>query len=182
MKLVRFMKKMISQKNFVKKIKKLDFEKDQTFFKIFSTVENEKIIKTLETAPLTNKLREQRTDISRNSTLHRFEKAFQLLHPADVADLRCLAKFAVDPNHFTFYGYIYLKSLFASYENRNLWARKMKVFYDDVSEERKDENMRLKTDKEILQNKIKKLNTEYNVDVFSMNTRGGKAFAAEQKI
>ena len=58
----------------------------------------------------------------------------------------------------------------------------MKVFYDDVSEERKEENMRLKTDKEILQNKIKKLNTEYNVDVFSMNTRGGKAFAAEQNI
>ena len=58
----------------------------------------------------------------------------------------------------------------------------MKVFYDDVNEERKDENMRLKTDKEILQNKIKKLNTEYNADLFSMNTRGGKAFAAEQKI
>ena len=42
--------------------------------------------------------------------------------------------------------------------------------------------MRLQTDLEFLQNKIKKLNKKYNVDMFSTKLHGGKAFAAEQKI
>ena len=42
--------------------------------------------------------------------------------------------------------------------------------------------MRLQTDLEFLQNEIKKLNKKYNVDMFSTKLRGGKAFAAEQKI
>ena len=42
--------------------------------------------------------------------------------------------------------------------------------------------MRLQTDQEFQQNEIKKINLKYNVDMFSTNIRGGKAFAAEQKI
>ena len=42
--------------------------------------------------------------------------------------------------------------------------------------------MRLQPDLEFLQNEIKKLNKKYNVDMFSTKLRGGKAFAAEQKI
>ena len=42
--------------------------------------------------------------------------------------------------------------------------------------------MRLQTDLEFQQNKIKKINKKYNVEMFSSRTRGGKAFAAEQKI
>ena len=42
--------------------------------------------------------------------------------------------------------------------------------------------MRLQTDLEFLQNEIKKLNKKNNVDMFSTKLRGGKAFAAEQKI
>ena len=42
--------------------------------------------------------------------------------------------------------------------------------------------MRLQTDLEFLQNEIKKLNKKYNVDMFSTKLRGGKAFAAKQKI
>ena len=33
-----------------------------------------------------------------------------------------------------------------------------------------------------MQNEIKKLNKKYNIDMFSTKLRGGKAFAAEQKI
>ena len=42
--------------------------------------------------------------------------------------------------------------------------------------------MRLKTDLEFKQNQIKKLIDEFNVDMFHTKVRGGKAFAAEQKI
>ena len=42
--------------------------------------------------------------------------------------------------------------------------------------------MRLQTDLEFKQNEIKKLNDEFNVEMFHTKLRGRKAFAAEQKI
>ena len=42
--------------------------------------------------------------------------------------------------------------------------------------------MRLQTDQEFQQTNIKKLNKEYDVDMYSTKLRGGKAFAAEQKF
>ena len=42
--------------------------------------------------------------------------------------------------------------------------------------------MRLQTDLEFKQNKIKKLNEQYSVEMFHSKVRGGKAFAAELKI
>ena len=42
--------------------------------------------------------------------------------------------------------------------------------------------MRLQADWKFKQNQIKKLNNEFNVDVFHTRVKGGKAFAAEQKI
>ena len=41
---------------------------------------------------------------------------------------------------------------------------------------------RLQTDLEFKQNKIKKLNDQYNIEIFHSKVRGEKAFAAEQKI
>ena len=57
----------------------------------------------------------------------------------------------------------------------------MEEFYEEVSQKRK-EIMRLQTDLEFQQNEIKKLNRKYKVEMFSTRVRGGKAFAAEQKI
>ena len=42
--------------------------------------------------------------------------------------------------------------------------------------------MRLQTDLEFKQNEIKKLNEQYSVEMFHYKVRGGKTFAAEQKI
>ena len=42
--------------------------------------------------------------------------------------------------------------------------------------------MRLQTDQEFQQTNIKKLNKEYDIEMYSTTSRGGKAFAAEQKI
>ena len=42
--------------------------------------------------------------------------------------------------------------------------------------------MCLQTDLEFKQSEIKKLNNEFNVDMFHTKIRSGKAFASEQKI
>ena len=58
----------------------------------------------------------------------------------------------------------------------------MELFYEEISNKRSNETMRLQTDLEFQQNEIKKLNKKHNVEMFSTRVRGGKAFAAEQKI
>ena len=67
-----------------------------------------------------------------HSTLYSVGKSFELLH-ADIADTRFLAKSAVDPKYclllvdlFTSKVYIY------PMKSRNLLARKLKLFYEDV--------------------------------------------------
>ena len=42
--------------------------------------------------------------------------------------------------------------------------------------------MHLQTDCEFQQTVIKKLNKEFDVDMYSTNLKGGKEFATEQKI
>ena len=58
----------------------------------------------------------------------------------------------------------------------------MKVFYNEVRNKRKGKRMRLQVDNEFQQVKIKDLNDLNNVEMFTSSIRGGKAFAAEQKI
>ena len=59
----------------------------------------------------------------------------------------------------------------------------MELFYQDIAEKRpKNKKMRLQTDLEFQQIEIKKLNSKFNVEMFSSKIRGGKAFAVEQKI
>ena len=59
----------------------------------------------------------------------------------------------------------------------------MKLFYDEVrSKRKKGKCVRLQVDNEFQQVKIKSLNNENNVEMFTSSMRGGKAFAAEQKI
>ena len=66
-------------------------------------------------------------------------------------------------------------------KNRGLLAKKLRLSYEDTKNKRTG-RMRLQTDLEFKQNKILKLNDEFNVDMFHTRSRGGKAFAAEQKI
>ena len=62
-------------------------------------------------------------------------------------------------------------------------VQKMEFFYQKIEQKRNQkEKMRLQVDLEFQQNEIKKLNQKYNVEMFSTKIRGGKAFAAEQKI
>ena len=58
---------------------------------------------------------------------------------------------------------------------------KNQVFYDDISKKR-TRKMRLQTNCEFQQTKIKQLNKNFNIDMYSTNLRGGKVLATEQKI
>ena len=58
----------------------------------------------------------------------------------------------------------------------------MKLFYDEVKEKRENKLMRLQVDNEFHLVKIHDLNDQNNVEMFTTSIRGGKAFAAEQKI
>ena len=59
----------------------------------------------------------------------------------------------------------------------------MEQFYSNVSEKRIGrEEMRLQVDQEFQPNDVKKLNTEFDIRIFSTMVREGKAFADKQKI
>ena len=58
----------------------------------------------------------------------------------------------------------------------------MKIFYDEVRSKRKGKRIRLQVDNEFQQVEIKDLNDENNVEMFTSSVRGGKVFAAAQKI
>ena len=57
----------------------------------------------------------------------------------------------------------------------------MELFYNDIKDKRTG-RIRLQTDKEFDQNKIKKFNKEFHVEIYQTDLCRGKAFAAGQKI
>ena len=58
----------------------------------------------------------------------------------------------------------------------------MEIFCEEVEGKRKGQKTRLETDQGFKQKKIFDLNKKFNVGMFSAAVRGGKAFAAEQKL
>ena len=67
-------------------------------------------------------------------------------------------------------------------KNKSLLSKKLKLFDEEIQKKKRTGKMRLLTDLEFKQNEIKKLNEQYNVEMFHSKVRRGKAFAAEQKI
>ena len=67
-------------------------------------------------------------------------------------------------------------------KSRKQIRQKLEQFFRDVKSKRNSKKMRLQVDQEFQQVKIKDLNELNNVSMFSTSLRGGKAFAAEQKI
>ena len=67
-------------------------------------------------------------------------------------------------------------------KSRKSIANKMEISYKEVEEKRKGKKTRLQTDQELKQKKIFELNKKYNVGMFSTGVRGGKTFAADQKL
>ena len=61
-------------------------------------------------------------------------------------------------------------------KKRNFLPKKMELFYNNLDKKR------LQIVQEFKQRKIEKLNKKLDVEMYSTHLRGGKAFAAEQKI
>ena len=167
-------------KKLLKKLDKSPYQKDRVFKGIYQKLEDKELAEADDKIPLKTPFVEKKGDIDR-STLYSVEKPFKRVH-ADIADLRFFAKSAVDPKYallafdlFTSKTYVY------PMKSRKLLARKLRLFYDKI-EPKRDGKMTLQTDLEFKQNAIKKLNNEFNVEMFHSKVRGGKAFAAEQKI
>ena len=66
--------------------------------------------------------------------------------------------------------------------SRKQILQKLKQFYDEIKDKGNKKTMRLQVDIEFQQAKLKNLNDKNNVEMFTASIRGGKAFAAEQKI
>ena len=67
-------------------------------------------------------------------------------------------------------------------KSRKQIRQKLEQFYRDVRGKRKGKTIKLQVDQEFQQVKIQDLNDLNNVKMFSTSLRGGKVFAAEQKI
>ena len=172
------------------KARKSLYEKDKFIYKYYLDLEDKNALyvsKNMKAKiPFYIPFVQQRKDIDRPSSLYSMKAPFQLVH-ADVADIQFFSILAVYPKY-----YLLAVDLFTSktylypMKSRNLLARKSELFYGDTQPKRQqiaiNEKMRLQTDLELQQNKIKKINQKYNAEMFSSRVRGGKACAAKQKI
>ena len=66
--------------------------------------------------------------------------------------------------------------------SRKQIRQRLEQFYEEVESKRKGKKIKLQVDQELQQVRIKDLNKQNNIEMFSTSIRGGKAFAAEQKI
>ena len=166
-------------KQLIKKVKRSQYEKDSVFNYLYDKVKDVNIEEE-NTVPIVTPFIENKRNIDK-STLYSFNGSFQLLH-ADIANIRFFSKSAADPKYCLLFVDLFTQKIYTyPMKKRNILKKKMEEFYEEVSQKRK-EIMRLQTDLEFQQNEIKKLNRKYKVEMFSTRVRGGKAFAAEQKI
>ena len=167
--------------------RKSSYEKDKVFYKIFNLIEDKDIIYDFDTdkpkLPFYTPFVEQKKDIDRSSSLYTINSPMQFFH-ADLAYLQFFAKSAVDPKYALVCVDLFSSKIYVyTMRKKSNLAQKKELFYKEIEKKRNQkEKMRLQVDLEFQQNEIKKLNQKYNVEMFSTKIRGGKAFAAEQKI
>ena len=162
------------------KAKKSRYGKDIVFVNLYNQLEDKNFYQKNNNLPLVMPFVNKRSNID-HSTLYSISKPFELLH-ADIADLRFLAKSAVDPKYCLLIVDLFTSKIYVyPLKNRSLLAKKLNLFYKGIKSKRTGK-MRLQTDLEFNQNQINKLNNDFNVEMFHTEVRGGKTFAAEQKI
>ena len=116
------------------------------------------------------------------STLYSFSRPFELVH-ADVGNLEFLGKNATFPQYvLVLVDLLSSKTYNYPRKSRKQIRQKLEQFYEEVKEKRKGKNMKLQVDQEFQQLRIKGLNKEHNVKIFSTSLRDRKAFVAEQNI
>ena len=164
----------------LKKLKRSPYIKNKRLLKLIDFLENNIEEINDNKVPIRVDYVEKR-EIDR-STLYSFDCPFQPLH-ADVANLEFLGKSTSVPNYALLIVDVYSSKVHVyPMRSRKQILKKLEQFYIDVQNERKNKNTRLQVDNEFQQVKIKDLNDKFNVTMFTTSLRGGKAFAAEQKI
>ena len=166
-------------KQLLQKLKKSKYTKDTELLKLINLADNKNFLDDNKLPNRTDYVEKREID---RSTLYSFGGPFQLLH-ADVGNLEFLGKNATFPQYVLVIVDLYSSKVYTySMKSRKQILQKMKLFYDEVRSKRKGKRMRLQVDNEFQQVKTKDLNDENNVNMFTSSVRGGKAFAAEQKI
>lgn len=169
----------ILDKKLLVKLKKLKYVKDKQFFKLVNLLENKTTM--FEPVNVTRADYVEKREIDR-STLSSFDAPFELVHP-DIGNLEFLGKNATFPRYVLVLVDLFSSKVYAyPMKSRKQIRQKLEQFYREVRSKRKGKKMRLQVDQEFQQVKIKDINDMNNVDMFSTALRGGKAFAAEQKI
>ena len=169
----------ILDKKLLLKFKKSKYAADKNFFKLVNLLENDNVVFDTNSVKRTDYVEKREID---HSTLYSFDGPFQLFH-ADVENLEFLGKNATFPQYV-----LVLVDLFSSkiytfpMRSRKQIRQRLEQFYEEVESKRKGKKMKLQVDQEFQQVRIKDLNKQNNVEKFSTSLRGGKAFAAEQKI
>ena len=115
------------------------------------------------------------------TTLYSFSGPFEALQ-ADRAYISFSARLAVDPKFCFLLDDLFTSKIYTyPMKIRNLLAKRMELFYNDINKKR-DGKMRLQTDRKFKERTIFEYNKKFNVEMCSTNLRGGKAFEVEQKI
>ena len=166
-------------KKLLLKLKKSKYAADKNLFKIVNLLDNNVFFDSVDKVNRTDYIEKREID---HSTLYSFDGPFQLFH-ADVGNLEFLGKNATFPQYV-----LILVDLFSSkiytfpMRSRKQISQRLEQFYEQVKDKRNGKEMKLQVDQESQQLKIKDLNKQNNVKMFSTSLRGGKAFVAEQKI
>ena len=152
------------------KAKKSTYGKDIVFVNLYNQLEDKNFYQKNNNLPLVTLFVTKRSNID-HSTLYSISKPFELLH-ADIADLRFLAKSAVDPKYCLLIVDLFTSKIYVyPMKNRSLLAEKLNLFYKDIKSKRTGK-MRLQMDLEFNQNHIKKLNNDFNVEMFHTRRKG----------
>ena len=171
-------------RNLLKNKRKSVYEKARVFYKFYNETENQDTIldEEDEKTPFRTPFIEQKKHIDRLSIFYSIKAPFESFH-ADIANIKFLSKSAVDPHHCLLcVNHLSLKIYTYPLKKRSLLANKMEQFYEEIETKRDgSEQMRIQTDLEFRQRETQKLNQKY-VLMFHIKIRGGKAFAAKQKI
>ena len=138
-------------------------------------LENDNVIFDTDSVKRTDYVEKREID---HSTLYSFDGPFQLFH-ADVGNLEFLGKNATFPQYF-----LVLVDLFSTYpmRSRKQIRQRLEQFYEEVESKRKGKKMKLQVDQEFQQIKIKDLNRQNNVEMFSTSLRGLKYSLQNRKL
>ena len=175
-------------KTLLNKGRRSSYKKDKVFYRIFNVIDQKDVIyddndyENKPRIPFYTPFVEQKKDINRSSSLYTVDGPLQFFH-VDVAYLKFFSKSAVDAKYALICVDLFSSKVYVyPMRKRSNLSQKLELFYKEIESKRiKNERMRLQTDLEFQQNKIKKLNKKYNVEMFSSKTPRLKSFCCRTK-